>query len=108
MTPQTARIVAGFLVAPDHPRYGQQAVVATGLPRGTVYPILRRLEQCGWLAAEDEDSAAARRLRRPPRVYYRLTDTGRQLGRAALAELAPHLRALTQWTDTALGMRAAG
>lgn len=95
MTVQCARILAGFLAAPDRQRYGLQAVRATGLPGGTVYPILRRLETAGWLEAEYEPHRP--HVRRRPRVYYRLTAVGRQRARRALEQHAAHYRALVAW-----------
>ena len=64
-------------------RYGFDVMDATGLPDGTVYPILRRLENRGVLAAAWEDEALARAEQRPARRYYRLTEAGEK----ALAEV---------------------
>jgi DNA-binding PadR family transcriptional regulator len=52
---------------------------ATGLPSGTVYPILRRLEQEGLLRASWEDPVTARDEQRPPRRYYAITPAGETL-----------------------------
>lgn len=57
-------------------RYGFDIMDATGLPDGTVYPILRRLERNGALEASWEDEAAAHGAGRPARRYYLLTETG--------------------------------
>ena len=57
-------------------RYGFDVMDATGLPDGTVYPILRRLERRGVLAGVWEDEATARSEQRPQRRYYRLTPVG--------------------------------
>jgi DNA-binding PadR family transcriptional regulator len=51
---------------------------ATGLPDGTVYPMLRRLEKRGVLSAAWEDDVCARDEQRPPRRYYGLTPIGEQ------------------------------
>jgi DNA-binding PadR family transcriptional regulator len=59
-------------------RYGFDLMDATGLPDGTVYPILRRLERRGVLAGAWEDEATARAEQRPPRRYYRLTRVGEE------------------------------
>lgn len=56
--------------------YGFGIMDATGLPDGTVYPILRRLEDRGALTALWEDEARAHAEGRPPRRYYRLTAAG--------------------------------
>jgi DNA-binding PadR family transcriptional regulator len=65
--------------------YGFEIIDLTGLPSGTVYPALARLERDGYVRSEWEDAAVARRDKRPPRRYYRVTAAGvRVLG----AELA--------------------
>ena len=57
-------------------RYGFDIMYATGLPDGTVYPILRRLERRGVLTGDWEDEADARSEQRPQRRYYELTPLG--------------------------------
>ena len=57
-------------------RYGFDIMDATGIPDGSVYPALRRLERAGYLAAEWEDRERATADQRPPRRYYRLTPDG--------------------------------
>ena len=59
-------------------RYGFDIMDATGLPDGTVYPILRRLERRGVLAGQWEDEEDARAEQRPQRRYYELTPVGRE------------------------------
>lgn len=64
-------------------RYGFEIMDRSGLPDGTVYPALRRLEAAGFLDAEWEAEAEAQAEGRPPRRYYRLTAAGEaMLGRA--------------------------
>ena len=57
-------------------RYGFDIMDATGIPDGTVYPALRRLESAGLLEAHWEDAAAAAARHRPARKYYQLTTEG--------------------------------
>ena len=64
---------------------GRVTFSATGLPDGTVYPILRRLERRGVLSAAWEDEAKAHREQRPARRYYRLTKIGEATASEALA-----------------------
>lgn len=59
--------------------YGFDLMDATGLPSGTVYPLLRRLEAAGCVAARWEDEAAALADGRPARRYYEITSEGRAL-----------------------------
>ena len=56
--------------------YGFDVMDASGLPDGTVYPALRRLEAAGFLTARWEDDSAAEEEKRPPRRYYELTPAG--------------------------------
>ena len=58
-------------------RYGFDIIDATGLPSGTVYPTLGRMEKRGYLNARWEDASQAEREGRPRRRYYQLTDPGR-------------------------------
>ena len=58
-------------------RYGFDIMDATGLPSGTVYPALRRMEAAGYIGSKWEPPAVAQREQRPPRKYYELTAAGR-------------------------------
>ena len=49
---------------------------ATGLPSGTVYPALRRLDRDGFLSSNWEDREAALEEQRPPRRYYEVSENG--------------------------------
>jgi len=57
-------------------KYGFVIMDATGLPDGTVYPLLRRLERRGVLSGAWEDAAEAKTEQRPQRRYYELTPVG--------------------------------
>jgi DNA-binding PadR family transcriptional regulator len=57
-------------------RYGFELIEASGLRAGTVYPILRRLEEAGLLVGSWEPVSQSRAEGRPPRRYYRLTAAG--------------------------------
>lgn len=59
-------------------RYGFDIMDKTGLPSGTVYPILRRLEQ-GELIQSKWEPGDAQELQRPQRRYYRLTRAGEKM-----------------------------
>ncbi len=65
-------------------RYGFDIIDVTRLRSGTVYPLLRRLEEAGLVRSKWERVAIARSDNRPPRKYYELTDAGEEL--VALAE----------------------
>lgn len=57
-------------------RYGFDVMAATGLPSGTVYPALRRLEKHGLVRAHWENQETARAAKRPRRRYYETTPNG--------------------------------
>ncbi len=57
--------------------YGLSVMDATGLPSGTVYPALRRLERASLIRSCWEPQEIADAEQRPPRKYYKLTSAGR-------------------------------
>lgn len=66
-------------------KYGFDILDATGLPSGTVYPILRRLEADGCVTSKWEAARVAQEDQRPPRRYYTLTPAGDALLKEARA-----------------------
>ena len=56
--------------------YGYTVMEVTGLPSGTVYPALRRLEGDQLIRSQWERQYIADAALRPPRKYYKLTRTG--------------------------------
>jgi DNA-binding PadR family transcriptional regulator len=58
--------------------YGFDIMNATGLPSGTVYPALSKLEDSGFVKSKWEDLRAAKREKRPPRRSYEITGDGRE------------------------------
>src|SRR4030095_14037977 len=50
--------------------YGFDIIDLPGVPGGTVYPALRRLEDEGYLTSEWEEPSIAQSEPRPPRKYY--------------------------------------
>ena len=72
--------------------FGFDIVDMTGMPGGTVYPALRRLEDAGYLTSEWEKERVAQAELRPRRKYYEVTRTGRQ----ALADALKRYRVLEQ------------
>ncbi len=56
--------------------YGYTVMEVTGLPSGTVYPALRRMERDQWIRSRWERPSVAEAEQRPPRKYYRLTRSG--------------------------------
>ena len=72
-------------------RHGFDIMDATGLPSGTVYPALRRLERRGALCGEWESADRSRAEGRPSRRYYVLTGAGSEMVAVARARY-PGLR----------------
>jgi DNA-binding PadR family transcriptional regulator len=56
--------------------HGFDIIDETGLPGGTVYPALSRLERDGFVTSSWESVTVARAEGRPPRRYYTATDAG--------------------------------
>src|SRR6202161_1216355 len=65
--------------------YGFSVMEATGLPSGTVYPAMRRLERDGLILSKWEQQSIADAEQRPLRKYYKLTRGGRVTLEAAYA-----------------------
>jgi DNA-binding PadR family transcriptional regulator len=57
--------------------YGFSIMEMTGLPSGTVYPAMRRLERDELICSHWEQQSIADAEQRPPRKYYKLTRTGK-------------------------------
>jgi DNA-binding PadR family transcriptional regulator len=57
--------------------YGFSIMEMTGLPSGTVYPAMRRLERDELIHSQWEKQSIADAEQRPPRKYYKLTAAGR-------------------------------
>src|SRR6185437_1849580 len=57
--------------------YGFGVMEVTGLPSGTVYPAMRRLERDDLIRSKWEKQSIADAEQRPPRKYYKLTAAGR-------------------------------
>jgi DNA-binding PadR family transcriptional regulator len=84
MTIPTQRVLRALLAELPQESYGAAIGDAAGLPSGTVHPILARLEGIGWLESRWED-VDPRAEGRPARRYYRLTTSGVEEARGALA-----------------------
>jgi DNA-binding PadR family transcriptional regulator len=87
MTLQTQLVLEALLEDPARERYGLELCDVVGLASGTIYPILARFEQVGWVQSTWEDPAVHEAEGRPRRRLYRLTSDGAEQGRAALARV---------------------
>ena len=106
MTLQVQLVLGALLADPGREYYGLELCEMTGLPSGTIYPIMARLEQLGWAESSWEDPARHVAEGRPRRRYYRLTGEGAGLARQALA--AARRRGGRPWYGLAAGTGIAG
>ncbi|GID31404.1 PadR family transcriptional regulator [Paractinoplanes brasiliensis] len=84
ITASVLKVLAGLLADPGAQRYGLELMQQSGLPSGTLYPILARLERAGWVEShwEQIDPVAEGR---PSRRYYQLTPDGTVAARREVA-----------------------
>jgi PadR family transcriptional regulator PadR len=75
MTAQVQRVLLLFLQNPSRRYYGLEIAREATLQRGTLYPILARLEDAGLVTSEWEQIDPHVEGRRPRR-YYTLTNEG--------------------------------
>lgn|SRR5258708_22184266 len=85
LTHQSLRVLNVFLSDPTIELAGSNLFDETHLASGTLYPILMRLEEAGWLHSRWEriDPSTAGR---PRRRLYRITALGQTRATAALTE----------------------
>jgi PadR family transcriptional regulator, regulatory protein PadR len=88
----TRLVFQAFLDTPGDESYGFELSKATGLPSGTIYPILRRLEDDDLI--KSRWSEVKTNTQRRQRRYYRLTAEGRRAAQAATVEQRQALRLL--------------
>jgi DNA-binding PadR family transcriptional regulator len=91
VTMAVAKVLRVFLEDPDTPCYGLELMRETGLPSGSLYPVLARLERAGWIRSEREEIDPVAEGR-PARRYYALTPDGVVIARSELAALSEELR----------------
>jgi len=91
ITLQVQFVLRVLLDDPARELYGLEFVDGTGLPPGTIYPILARLEGAGWIGSRWEE-VDQHEAGRPRRRYYTLTPDGAEQARDALAAVAARQR----------------
>jgi PadR family transcriptional regulator len=82
-SPQTLRVLRLLLEEPAAWHYGYVISQQTGLKSGTLYPILIRLADQGWL---ETCWAKPKRQGRPARHTYRLTQVGARAASALVTK----------------------
>ncbi len=88
LTQQTLKVLGTLMSEQLRELSGAEIAKSTHLSSGTLYPILYRLEEFGWLDSrwETGDPTA---LRRPRRRYYRITGEGAKRVQDVVRELTP-------------------
>jgi PadR family transcriptional regulator, regulatory protein PadR len=76
LSPQARLILAALLDARETWSHGYELARIANVKSGTLYPLLIRLEEQGYLKAEWQQPQASGR---PPRHAYRLTPSGIRL-----------------------------
>ncbi|MGH8887169.1 MAG: PadR family transcriptional regulator [Egibacteraceae bacterium] len=102
-TPQTAAVLRVFLACPGDEHYGFELSKTADLPTGTVYPILSRLEDAGWLVSSWEQIDPSVEGRRPRR-NYRITEKGAVAARSLIQTVDGRL---ARWGVPKLGQAQA-
>lgn len=82
---QAVRLFSALAEHPTEWHHGYDLSRRTGLASGTLYPLLMRLHEAGYLEARWEEAPAPSR---PLRHAYRLTASGVAFGHALVAEQA--------------------
>jgi PadR family transcriptional regulator PadR len=85
VTIQTLKVLSTLISTRD--LSGADISRETGLASGTLYPILLRLEEAGWLESRWETEEPSS-LGRPRRRLYKVTGLGARRARAAARDLA--------------------
>ncbi|WUW66282.1 PadR family transcriptional regulator [Streptomyces sp. NBC_01455] len=82
LTKPTIAVLEALLAATaEAPAWGLSICRDADLGPGTVYPILDRLAERGWVTSREETGPHPGR---PPRRFYELTGAGRQQVKSAL------------------------
>lgn len=95
---QSLAVVKYMLERPREDVFGLELIEAVQLPAGTIYPILTRLEEAGWIEGEWE-SMERKDAGRRRRKYYKLTKDGKKDGRKQLKESLKMLERMGLFVD---------
>jgi PadR family transcriptional regulator PadR len=88
LTQQTLKVLGALISGHVRELSGADIAKLTQLSSGTLYPILYRLEQVGWVDSNREIGDPAL-LGRPRRRYYRVTAEGARRVKEVVRELTP-------------------
>jgi PadR family transcriptional regulator, regulatory protein PadR len=88
LTQQTLKVLGALMSDEVRELSGADIAKVSQLSSGTLYPILYRLEEFGWLDSRWEVGDPAM-LGRPRRRYYRVTGEGAKRVQEVVRELTP-------------------
>jgi len=91
ITPKMALVLKVFLEDPAEPRYGFDLMKRTGMASGSLYPMLAKLENAGWLT-RGKENIDPRAAGRPARTNYTITGAAISAARVQLAALSEQYR----------------
>jgi PadR family transcriptional regulator PadR len=87
ITPPFLDVLEAFLAAGGGELHGWAIIKSSNRGGPTVYKILERMTEMGWVTARWEDQPAE--PNKPRRRYYRLTGVGTESARSLVAERRP-------------------
>jgi len=88
MTGPTLKVLGELMSSALLGMSGADISRTTGIPSGTLYPILIRLEKAGWLSSEWEAGDPST-LGRPRKRLYKMTTLGTRAAKSAFDDLVP-------------------
>jgi PadR family transcriptional regulator, regulatory protein PadR len=88
ITGPTLKVLKALLSCPDAGISGAEIARSTKLASGSLYPILFRLENAGWLQSRWEDVRPSD-VKRPRKRLYRVTALGERRISESFRELMP-------------------
>src|SRR5258708_30025627 len=86
LTAQALKVLGTLMAQSPDALSGAEICRITKLRSGTLYPILLRLEQSGWLQSKWE-TETPRELGRPRRRFYQLTGVGARKAKSAFQDV---------------------
>lgn len=87
LSAQTLKVLGVLLSASTDSLSGAEIGRTTRLRSGTLYPILARLENAGWVQSNWEN-ADPHELGRPRRRFYKITGVGSRKAKIAIKDIA--------------------
>ena len=93
LTAQTLKVLGTLMTHDPDGLSGAEIGRAAKLQSGTLYPILLRLEQAGWLESRWE-TGTPQELGRPRRRFYRFTGVGARKAKSAFQDVTSTIEGL--------------